>query len=153
MPAKQWPLDHFAAVLKRLCTDASIWPFFFGGTADAEYASSLIKNGICGTLVTGRTLPLASAVMERCNGYFGHDTGVMHLAAALHKPCVALFSSRDPAGMWDPYGNNHIILRINGLNCSNCGAVVCPKTDHPCMAQSPQDVLLALQQLVKSKLA
>ena len=153
MPAKQWPLDHFAAVLKQLCAEASVWPFFFGGTADAEYASSLIKNGICGTLVTGRTLPLASAVMERCNGYFGHDTGVMHLAAALHKPCVALFSSRDPAGMWDPYGNNHIILRINGLNCSNCGAVVCPKADHPCMAQSPQDVLLALQQLVKSKLA
>jgi ADP-heptose:LPS heptosyltransferase len=74
----------------------------------------------------------------------------MHLAAALGKPCVALFSSRDPAGMWDPYGEGHTILRINGLPCANCGAVVCPKSDHPCMKQSPDDVFTALKTLVQS---
>jgi ADP-heptose:LPS heptosyltransferase len=88
--------------------------------------------------------------MSRCNGYFGHDTGVMHLAASLGKPCVALFSSRDPAGMWDPYGKGHTILRINDLPCANCGAVICPKTDHPCMKQSPDDVFTALKSLIQS---
>ena len=108
-----------------------------------------MDDGISGTLVTGRPLSVAATVMEQCDGYFGHDTGVMHLAAALHKPCVALFSSRDPAGMWDPYGSNHTILRINDLPCANCGAVVCPKTDHPCMTQSPDDVFNALKTLVQ----
>ncbi len=149
MPAKQWPLEHFAQVLKRLCAKTSVWPFFFGGAADAKLASSLMDDGICGTLVTGRPLSVAAAVMARCNGYFGHDTGVMHLAAALGKPCVALFSSRDPAGMWDPYGKGHTILRINSLPCANCGAVVCPKPDHPCMQQSPETVLSALITLIR----
>ena len=152
MPAKQWPLEHFVEVLKRLCTKMSVWPFFFGGAADAEYASSLMNNGICGTLVTGRPLSVAAAIMSQCDDYFGHDTGVMHLAASLGKPCVALFSSRDPAGMWDPYGEGHTILRINDLPCANCGAVVCPKTDHPCMKQSPDDVFTTLKSLIQSYL-
>ena len=150
MPAKQWPLDNFAIVLKRLCAETSVWPFFFGGATDEKIASNLMGNGICGTLVTGRPLSVAAAVMSRCDGYFGHDTGVMHLAAALAKPCVALFSSRDPAGMWDPYGKGHTILRINGLPCANCGAVVCPKNDHPCMKQSPEDVFTAVKSLIQS---
>ena len=150
MPAKQWPPEQFAVVLKRLCAETSVWPFFFGGTTDEKIATSLMNDGISGTLVTGRPLSVAAAVMSRCNGYFGHDTGVMHLAASLGKPCVALFSSRDPAGMWDPYGKGHTILRINDLPCANCGAVICPKTDHPCMKQSPEDVFIALKSLIQS---
>ena len=150
MPAKQWPLDNFAIVLKHLCGETSVWPVFFGGASDEKNATRLMDDGICGTHATGRPLSAAAAVMARCDGYFGHDTGVMHLAAALGKPCVALFSSRDPDGMWDPYGEGHTILRINGLPCANCGAVVCPKNDHPCMKQSPDDVFTALKTLVQS---
>ena len=151
MPAKQWPIDNFTAVLERLCAETSVWPFFFGGANDEKTARELIGKGLPGTLVTGRPLSVAAAVMAQCDGYFGHDTGVMHLAAALRKPCVALFSSRDPAGMWDPYGEGHTILRINDLLCANCGAVVCPKADHPCMKQSPEDVFTALKNLVNTK--
>ena len=150
MPAKQWPLEHFSAVLKRLCAETSVWPFFFGGASDEKIATRLIGDGIRGTLVTGRPLSVAAAVMAQCNGYFGNDTGVMHLAASLGKPCVALFSSRDPAGMWDPYGEGHTILRINDLPCANCGAVICPKPGHPCMKQSPEEVLTALKTLVQA---
>ena len=150
MPAKQWPLENFAIVLKRLCTETSVWPIFFGGKEDEKKALNLLQqNNLHGSLITGRPLSAAAAVMARCDGYFGHDTGVMHLAASLGKPCVALFSSRDPAGMWDPYGEGHTILRINGLPCANCGAVVCPKHDHPCMAQSPDKVFNALKTLVQ----
>ena len=150
MPAKQWPLEHFAAVLKRLCAETNVWPFFFGGASDEKNASSLMNDGICGTLVTGRQLSIAASVMAQCDGYFGNDTGVMHLAASLGKPCVALFSSRDPAGMWDPYGKGHTVLRINDLPCANCSAVICPKPNHPCMKQSPDDVFSALKSLIQS---
>ena len=31
MPAKQWPLENFTVVLKRLCAETSLWPIFFCG--------------------------------------------------------------------------------------------------------------------------
>jgi ADP-heptose:LPS heptosyltransferase len=43
------------------------------------------------------------AVIERCGLFMGHDTGAMHLAAAVYTPVVAVFGPSDPAryGPWD----------------------------------------------------
>jgi ADP-heptose:LPS heptosyltransferase len=40
-----------------------------------------------------------------------HDSGPMHLAAAVDTRCVAVFSKKDPPGKWYPFGVDHIILR------------------------------------------
>ena len=35
----------------------------------------------------------------------------MHLAVSSGLRCVSLFSGRDYPGLWDPYGEGHIVLR------------------------------------------
>jgi len=50
----------------------------------------------------------------------------MHLAAAAGIPCVAIFSARDYRGLWEPYGENHKVLRFD-VPCSGCGLEVCDK--------------------------
>jgi lipopolysaccharide heptosyltransferase II len=49
-----------------------------------------------------------AALIEQCGLFLGHDTGAMHLAAAMRTPTVAVFGPSDPAryGPWDPSGRS-----------------------------------------------
>src|SRR5207248_9359001 len=50
------------------------------------------------------------AATRRSVAVIGIDSGPLHLAAALHKPGVALFGPTDPART-GPYGNSMAVLR------------------------------------------
>jgi ADP-heptose:LPS heptosyltransferase len=45
---------------------------------------------------------VSAAVLERAALFVGHDSGPMHLAAAVGAPVVAVFSWRNPPGQWFP---------------------------------------------------
>ncbi len=64
--------------------------------------------------------------MEGARFYLGNDTGAMHLAAAMGRPCVAVFSAREWPGRWHPYGEGHKVLRFE-VPCSGCRLEVCDK--------------------------
>ena len=72
----------------------------------------------------GRTnLKQLAAVLKRCNLFIGADSGVMHLAAAVGTPLVAIFgpSNYQAWGPWPRHGR-HIVLR-DDLPCSPCSYV------------------------------
>lgn len=51
----------------------------------------------------GRCEPrVSAAVLERAALFVGHDSGPMHLAAAVGTPAVAIFSWHNPPGLWFP---------------------------------------------------
>jgi heptosyltransferase-2 len=52
-------------------------------------------------------------------GLFAMDSGVMHLAAAMGRPVVAIFGSGDPA-MFGPKGGQHQILAEPTMPCRPC---------------------------------
>jgi ADP-heptose:LPS heptosyltransferase len=81
------------------------------GEADAAIARSL-KAGCAGAMpaLKESSLVEVAAVLSRCRGYVGNDSGITHLAAALGVPTVALFGPTDPA-VWSPRGRQVIILR------------------------------------------
>ena len=54
-------------------------------------------------------LPLLGAVLARARRYFGHDTGVSHLAAAVGAPATVIFGPTDPS-VWAPKGANARIV-------------------------------------------
>ncbi|MDQ6620041.1 MAG: lipopolysaccharide heptosyltransferase I [Pseudomonadota bacterium] len=92
---KRWPEAHWHAVIDAL-DRAGITSLLPWGN-DAERArSAALARGHSRAVVPEHT-PLAdlAAVMARAKAVIGVDTGLVHLAAALHVPTVAIFTSTD----------------------------------------------------------
>ena len=69
-----------------------------------------------------------------------HDTGLMHIAAALKKPIISVWGNTVPAfGMGPYYGQSavsHQLSEVNGLRCRPCSKIgydKCPKGHFKCM--------------------
>src|SRR6266496_1821247 len=78
------------------------------------------RLNVCGHL----TVRESAALLTRARIYVGHDSGPMHLAAAVGKPCVVVFSSRNLPGQWFPFGSYHRVL-YHSISCQGCQLDVC----------------------------
>lgn len=61
-----------------------------GGSDALSYANFLHAIDGCLDLVGKTTLDVATAVLDRCSLYVGSNTGIMHMAAAMHVPVVEI---------------------------------------------------------------
>ena len=96
--SKLWPEQHWRALLAGFAAAglATLLPW---GSDDERARSDRLAVGIPGASVPLRQ-PLArlAGVLARAELVVGVDTGLVHLAAALGTPTIALFASTDPAG-------------------------------------------------------
>ncbi len=110
LTAKRWPPERFGAVAATLAS-AGRTPVVIGGPQDHELAAQLAESAgvpvinLCGRL----SLRGCGALLRRAELFIGNDTGVMHLAAAVGTPVVALFGPTDPA-IYGPYKVPHRII-------------------------------------------
>jgi heptosyltransferase-3 len=106
-----WGNENWHSVLQALGSlDYGLLLF---GSAEDRQASQELAEGWPGTVLNlcGRTSPRVSAAMlKHVRLFLCHDSGPMHLAAAVGTPCVAIFSRRNPPGQWFPFGRGHQIL-------------------------------------------
>lgn len=136
-PAKRWPAEQYAALAARLEARCGAIPIILGGPADLEAAEEVMARYEAhhrGRLISvaGQTSLLgAAAVIARCRVVVTNDSGLMHVAAALGVPVVALFGPTDPV-LTGPVGNGHTVLR-RPVPCSPCRFRDCP-IDHRCLA-------------------
>lgn len=104
--AKRWPAAHFAEVA-RLARDAGYQPLLLAGEADtlalAETRAALAQLGVTAPVAHGLGVATVAALLARCSGYVGCDSGISHLAALVGAPTVAVFGPTDPA-RWAPLG-------------------------------------------------
>ena len=126
-PSKLWPLERYAELVERLIRERGILPVVVGGPEDRVAAMALLSRWKVGLCAAGEfSVRESAALMADARFYLGNDTGVMHLAAAVGTPCVALFSARDWPGRWEPYGPGHKVLRFE-VPCAGCRLEVCDK--------------------------
>jgi heptosyltransferase I len=104
-PAKQWPLDNYAALARRLKEDRG-WSLVLNGPPSA--APQL--EAVTGVHVHLSGLPGLIDATRRAVAVVGLDSGPLHLAAALGKPGAALFGPTDPRRN-GPYGGSFTVLR------------------------------------------
>jgi len=110
---KFWPEEHWVALGKRLNRNAELRLLW--GT-DAECArSERIAAAVTGARVEERKpLDQVAALIAGAQFVVGVDTGLLHLAAALGVPLVAVFTGSKP-GLTGPVGSGPIsVLGADG---------------------------------------
>ena len=91
-PQKRWPVTRFAEVAQALF-QRGITPIIAGSAAETLLAEQI--RTVCPQAIdlTGKTSLIELAgVLDRAEQVIGNDTGPMHLAAAMDRPVIALFS-------------------------------------------------------------
>jgi ADP-heptose:LPS heptosyltransferase len=114
------------------------------GQRIAEAAGPNIYN-LCGQL----SLHQSALVAQQAQRVITHDTGLMHIAAALRKPITSLWGSTVPEfGMYPSYPtglDQNTSLEVSGLNCRPCSKIgheKCPKGHFRCMQEQNIDSIL-----------
>ena len=134
-----WPSENFAIVGDRLRREAGLRLVTIGSEAERSTCQRTLVIAGGGVDVSGRLSVLGTAeLLRHAQLVVTNDTGPMHLAAAVGTPVVAIFSSRDLAGRWYPYGPGHEVFRAR-LVCEEC--LFAPvRTDHCVRHISTDDV-------------
>jgi len=101
---RSWPLKRFIQLADRISSRTG-WPvLWLGGKRDLVYEKE-IASGFKGRSLwaIGRTdIRQSMAILYLTRVFAGNDSGIMHLAAALHVPLVAIFGpqSETKFGPW-----------------------------------------------------
>ncbi len=123
--AKRWPTGHFAELARQQTRKG--WQVWLFGSEKDKVAAGQINQAVQGGCMdfTGRTT-LAEAVdlLSLAHAVVSNDSGLMHVAAALDKPVIALYGSSDPH-FTPPLSAKAQILSSH-LACSPCFKRVCP---------------------------
>lgn len=139
MPAKIWPVERYAAVGRMLAQKHDDLDLvILGDKEDASSGDDLCAgwNGRGYNFAGKLSIQGSAAVLRRCVGYLGNDTGTMHLAAAVGVRCVALFSARDRPGKWEPIGLGHAVIRRE-VDCAGCMLEICVSNRNKCLTLIP----------------
>jgi heptosyltransferase-3 len=137
--AKEWGLDNFEKLIKTLPKDK--FKIFVSGTEqDKKQMSDFLNRNTEAVDITGK-LPLKQfiAFINECQGLVAASTGPLHIAAALNKRAVGLFSPKRPIhpGRWKPLGKEARVIVFNTA-CKLCAE----KKECDCIKQiSPQQIV------------
>lgn len=105
---RDWPLDHFAGLIRRIATAHPNAAFVVLGDVLAARLAQPLADQFPDRLriLAGQTSLRESAALMSClDLYVGVDTGPTHIAGALDKPMVALYHYRYPGANLAPLQN------------------------------------------------
>lgn len=147
--AKQWPPKRYGELARRI---GEVWPgaavLVFGGPGDWELGDRICAEGgpHCLNLAGATSLREAVALIDRCDRFATNDSGLMHVAAALEVPLIAVFGPTDHTTTY-PASRSSWIVR-EPTPCSPCMKRECPLGHHRCMREiSVERVLTVLEGL------
>ncbi|MFS0825582.1 lipopolysaccharide heptosyltransferase II [Pseudomonas phoenicis] len=149
--SKRWPAEHYAEVADALVRQGwQVW--LFGSKKDHPVGEAIRERLIPGlreesvNLAGETSLAEAIDLMSCADAVVSNDSGLMHVAAALNRPLVAVYGSTSP-GFTPPLADQVEVVRL-GLECSPCFDRTCRFGHYNCLRLlEPQAVVAALQRL------
>lgn len=133
--SKSWPPSFFADTLMHIINtvspDTRFW--LLGTAADAEVGQAIIdqlRSDRVYSFMGATDLPVMMDLLRRSRMLLTHDSGPMHIAAALGIPTIALFGPTDP-DKTGPYGEGHHVFRTQ-VDCAPCFKRQCPLPEQLC---------------------
>ncbi len=147
-PAKRWPPVYFARLAQELGRRGyQIWSLGSGKDAplgeEIERLSQERARNLCGK--TG--LDDAIDLLALADIVVSNDSGLMHVAAALHRPLLALYGSSSP-GFTPPLSDRALVIK-DDIPCSPCFQRECPLGHFDCMKKlTPERLFPHLDRLL-----
>lgn len=107
-PHNRWSRENWLQLVNHLAA-----PVVFVGTqqdvSDVDWI--LERTSAKGISLAGHTSILQlAALLKRAAIFIGHDSGPMHIAAAMGTQVIALFGPQSDPSMWRPWGDGHVVL-------------------------------------------
>ncbi|MBN8701724.1 MAG: glycosyltransferase family 9 protein [Bacteroidetes bacterium] len=118
-----------------------------GGKEDVANAASIASKvdviNLCGLL----TLHESAIVLKYANTVLTHDSGMMHIAAALKKKIISIWGNTIPEFGMYPYlpGPASQLIEVKNLSCRPCSKIgfnACPKKHFKCMNAIDENSIL-----------
>jgi heptosyltransferase I len=146
-PTKNWPAGHYGRLAQRLAHELGAKILVLGVSADRPAGEAICSlepehaENLCGR----HAIPELFGVLDQCDLLVANDTGPVHMAAALGRPCLVLFGPTRPD--WTgPYGPGHRVL-MHDLPCQPCLSRRCRRGDNACLSEmTPDEVFTAARE-------
>jgi ADP-heptose:LPS heptosyltransferase len=141
---KLWPAKRFGELARRLRTYHGAHVLVFQGPADEHTVEGVVAAADGSISAIARDLPLemVAALIQRATLFISCDSGLMHLAAALGRPMVALFGPTSPQA-WGPFHNQARVIFERPLTCPPCGYAMARRCPHRrCMNEITTDMVM-----------
>jgi len=122
---KRWNPEHYAELCAKASSDLGMNILLFGGPEEQalnEQISTMIRNGHPTAkieIVQASTLTKSLAIMNHCKAFISNDSGLMHCAAALQLPMIAIFGYTSHVHT-APWNNPNAVVARRNLSCSPC---------------------------------
>ncbi|MCS7253519.1 MAG: glycosyltransferase family 9 protein [Armatimonadota bacterium] len=150
---RMWLIEGYAEVARRL-SGCGFFVVLTGGKDDARFGERLVRlagcNGVL-NLIGKTSFAELVALVSMAKFVVCPNTGIMHLAAAVGTPTVALHGPTNPA-QWRPLGRVHRVIqaRLDCVPCLRLGHDYrC--NDYQCMRTiTVEEVWNAIDELLKS---
>lgn len=146
---KRWGLKEFAMlgdtlIEKHEAQVVLIWGP--GEKEEVEQVKAMMKHSAF--IPPATNLSQLGGLLQRCSLMVSNDSGPMHIAAAVGTPVLGIYGPTNPV-LQGPYGNKHVVIRRESLDCLGCNLTKCP-IGHPCMEELSVDhVLEAVEKLIR----
>src|SRR6476661_2768203 len=136
-PSKRWPERHYAA----LASGLDVPVLLLGSSKDALVCDAIVRatGDRCRSLAGRTSLAEAFALIAGARAMVSNDSGLMHVAAALAVPQVALFGSSSPLHT-PPLNDRAQVVWLKAdpgyqppLDCAPCFQRDCPLGHHRCL--------------------
>lgn len=149
--AKQWPARHFAALSNAMLSEG--WQVWLFGSGNDQLAAESILADIepsclsnCHNLTGATSLGQAIDLLSAAGTVVSNDSGLMHIAAALQRPVVALYGSTSPE--FTPPLAEQVELLATDIECRPCFKRVCPYGHQRCLTElMPAQAIAAVKAL------
>jgi heptosyltransferase-2 len=151
-PAKRWPDEHYAAFARDMMA-RGFQVALFGSANDAPVTAEIAALAPGAVDLAGKTrLEDAIDLIAAARLAVSNDSGLMHVAAAVGTPVVAIYGSTSPQNT-PPLAARRELVWL-GLSCSPCHAKICPLGHLNCLNRlEPATVASAAERLLEAPAA
>ena len=144
-PAKQWPSSYYADVANHFLLQN--WQvIILGSIADQSIANEIEANisktnalyNLCGKTELQQAIDL----LATADTVIANDSGLMHIAAALHSPLIAIYGPTSPS-FTPPLAESAHVVQID-VDCGPCFQRTCGQQHHRCMQDINSQQIITL---------